>query len=151
MPCPPASRNFSFFGHFFLGPGQGPFSAYIGRVAQKGAKGPLETLFAQSRVLGQTRAADADFDRIFAISRDAGSPAPKTCQLSAKPIGKVRAGVSTRPSSAERRLLARSARTKRFVLASLCQGNSLGAKGVRPEFSKFDTQLVGKNRQTRQK
>ena len=30
--------------------------------------------------------------RIFAISRDAGSPAPKTCQLSPKPIGKVRGG-----------------------------------------------------------
>ena len=62
----------------------------MGKVAQKGAKGGSETLFAQSRVLGRTRAADADFDRIFAISRDAGSPAPKTCQLSAKPIGKVR-------------------------------------------------------------
>ena len=55
----------------------------MGKVAQKGAKGGSETLFAQSRVLGRTRAADADFDRIFAISRDAGSPAPKPCQISA--------------------------------------------------------------------
>ena len=54
-----------------------------------------------------------------------------------KPIEKVRGGGSPQPSLAGRRLLARSNRTKRFLLASLCQGNRLGAKGVRPQFPKF--------------
>ena len=100
------------------------------------------------------RAADADFDRNFAISRVGREPEPKTCQVLAdllKIYRKSKGGVSTEPSSAEGRFLARSNRTKRFLLASLCLGNSLGAKGVRPEFSNFDSQLVGKNRQIRQK
>ena len=77
MVRPPASRNFSLSGHFLLGPGQGPFAAY----GTGGSKRREKQLFAQSRVLGQTRAADADFDRNFAISRVGREPEPKTCQI----------------------------------------------------------------------
>ena len=77
MVRPPASRNFSFFGHFFLGPGQGPFTAY----GTGGSKRREKQLFAQSRDLGRTRAADHDFDGNFAISRVGREPEPKTCQI----------------------------------------------------------------------
>ena len=77
MVRPPASRNFSFFGHFLLGPGQGPFTAY----GTGGSKRREKQLFAQSRGLGQTWAADADFERNFAIFRVGREPEPKTCQI----------------------------------------------------------------------
>ena len=109
----------------------------MGEVAQKGAKGGSETLLAQRRVLGRTRAADADFDRIFAISRVGRESEPKTCQILADllEIYSKSKGRALDPTILGRtKASARSNRTKRFLLASLCLGNSLGAKGVRPEF-----------------
>ena len=87
---PARQQKFFIFGHFLLGPGQGPFTAY----GTGGSKRREKQLFAQSRALGQTRAADADFDENFAISRAGREPEPKTCQILAdllKIYRKVRA------------------------------------------------------------
>ena len=78
----PARQHQIFhFRPLFPGSWSGGLSQPMGEVAQKGAKGGSETLFAQRRVLGRTRAADHDFDGNFGISRVGREPEPETCQI----------------------------------------------------------------------
>ena len=101
---PARQQKFFIFRPLFPGSCSGPFHSLWGKGGSKGAKGGSETLFAQSRDLGRTRATDHDFDGNFAISRVGREPEPKTCQILADLLKIYRKskgeGESARPPSA---------------------------------------------------